>query len=239
MTAARPVNGWTTAEVRAPTALGLGAAPPRLAQAPVAIPPPAEHGDPRAVRLPVAASDQEGIYQGLQWALRALDECGRAFTRVTSRVNKIESRLGAVEGAIADVGARLRRLEQRAAAPPPVSASASQPPPVAPLRLESQMIGVRKDLAAVFTRLAKLEAAPPSPTPSPPPASPPPEPPSRVVALTARVGALEADIQGVYRELDKVAELVSERFEALAVRLDGIGDGIGDATGTGLRPPPT
>ncbi|MGH9227088.1 MAG: hypothetical protein ACRD2W_25675 [Acidimicrobiales bacterium] len=187
----------------------------------------------------MTASDQEGIYEGLQWALRALDKCGRAFTRLAGRTTKVECRLGAIESTVA---ARTERPDDSPLATSPdvvhglaafderlrkLEAGAGRTPTaVVPLRVDAQLSILRKDLAATQLRLARLEeverrhSAEPTPPPAATPAPMDSTPPT--VALAARVGSLEADIQGLYRELDTVAELVADRFATLGERIEGI-----------------
>jgi len=219
MSATEANPSWSEAVVRAPQALGLGS--PRLAAAPpppappppappaAVAPPVAADPTPKPVRLPSAASDQEGVYEGLLWAVRALEECGRAFTRLTLRMGKVEVRLGAVEdgqGRLAAVEQRLLRLEEAAAAPPPAR--------VVPLRPDPDLATLRRELATATVRLARLEGDQRRAE----------RPPSE---LEEHVNALEQDVVGVYRELDGVAQRVDDRLRSalaavgeLASRLD-------------------
>lgn len=216
MSATEANSSWSEAVVRAPQALGLGA--PRLAAAPPPPPPPApapvapsvaEAPAPKPVRLPSASSDQEGVYEGLLWAVRALEECGRAFTRLTLRMGKAEARLGVVEegqGRLRALEERLQRLEEAAVAPAPARVVALRPDP--------DLATMRRELATATVRIARLEGSQRKadrPTPK----------------LEEHVSALEQDVVGVYRELDGVAQRVDDRLRSavtavaeLAARLD-------------------
>lgn len=214
-----PSGSYPHAVVCAPQALGLGTGPSPQANGAAShppnetAPPPAAANEPRPVRLPASPADHEGTYQGLLWAVRALDECGRAFTRLASRIGKVESRLtaieqqppvdaqaldqrlSAVEKLVADaqgLDERVKRLERSAR---PATSSDRY---VAPPRTDPQAASLQRDLAAVQVRVAKLEALDR-------------QRPSTAAALDQ----LEADVMGVYQELDKVAELVADRLAAV------------------------
>lgn len=224
MSAPEPSVSWANPVVRAPQALGLGA--PRTADGPVAVPAPtpepppepppapAAPSVPKAVRLPSASSDQEGIYEGLLWVVRGLEECGRAFTRLSGRLGKVEGRVAALEAQAPASASRKAGLEQRvqrleaAAASAPVTA-APAPSRVVPLRMDyPELATLRRELATTQVRLARLEGSQRK-------AEHP------VTALEEQVGALEHDLVGVYRELDGVAQQVDNRLASL---LSAVGD---------------
>ena len=122
MSVAQPRGAWGQPIVRAPqAALGLGA--------------PA----PKAVRLPSDASDQEGIFEGLLWVVRGLEECGRAFTRLAGRLGKVEARLHELESA-------------ESPAPPPAAAVPVAPAP-GPADLDQHLSSLEQDVVGVYREL--------------------------------------------------------------------------------------
>ena len=215
MSAARPESVWNGAVVLAPQALGLGAlaGAPAAAAASASLAPPPASGPapkppeprpaPKAVRLPSWSVAAEGIYEGLLWAVRGLEECGRAFTRLAGRLGKVEARVAALEETatarphgLAAVEARLRRLEE--AAPGGVAAAT---PPAAPVRPDPDLVTLRRELATARVRIARLEGGQ--------------RQAGRPVAdVEAHVTSLEHDLVGVYRELDGVAQRVDDRVAA-------------------------
>lgn len=223
MTATDPVSRWDVV-VRAPKAFpdpGPAApapAPPVAAVAPVApaAGPPAPAA-PKPVRLPSGPTDHEGLYEGLLWVVRGLEECGRAFTRLSGRVARVEARLAELESAppaaarLDALDARLRRLESApAAAPAPVAPAPAAPAPP-PADVTAVLAGMRRALATAQVRLARLEGR------------------DRAVSLpddlAGHVTALEEDVVGVYRELDGIAQRVDDRLRTVAPdpgRLDAL-----------------
>ncbi len=86
--------------------------------------PTSPSGRPRP-SFPSSPADQDGIYRGLLWVAWAIEECSRAFTRLSSRLTGVERRLERLEAAETQQPAsppapsgddsRLERLEARVA----------------------------------------------------------------------------------------------------------------------------
>jgi hypothetical protein len=194
-----------------------------------AVPSPTPAGA-KTARLPTASTDQEGIYEGLLWAVRALEECGRAFTRLSGRLGKVEARLASLEaderpspGASPDpdtaLEPRITELESRLTALCERLASLeTDPRPVQALRpADPQLAALRKELIAAQVRIARLEGADDRATRR----HQRDEEAARALhMLSQRMGSLERDVVGVYRELDKVAERVADRLAAFGSPLD-------------------
>jgi small-conductance mechanosensitive channel len=218
----RPSSG---AQIKAHTAANVTGPEAGVAVEPQ---PPARPVSP----MPTSPDDADGLYRGILWVARATQECGRVLTALTDRVEEINRRLAALEAAehpappsVADPtsdptgGAGREVAAQRRAL---TTASAQ----VARLAAEvaSGQRRVNERFEAIEASLAKLESAPGSEG----------DVQRRVDVLDARVqelgtrtAAVEelpgADLDGVYRELDAVAELVATRDDAIAQALERVG----------------
>ncbi len=162
--------------------------------------------------LPSSPVDREGMYRGLLWVAWAVEECSRAYTRLSSRVNKLESRIDLLES-----DPSCSRPTPAPATPAPPSGRLDQE---AAERVDALETRVRQ-LEYVPLRLTKLqrtveqlEKAEPPPAPTPPPA-PGPLPAEAASPDTRGEGAESGELEAVYQELDRVAEFVAARAEAL------------------------
>jgi chaperonin cofactor prefoldin len=231
----------------------------------------------RAMSLPASPQDHEGMHQALLWVAWAVEECSRAYTRVSSRVADVERRLADLESAqqVAGVAA--------ATPPEPVGSSVDAWLEDLTSKLENhraemlsraegldrrlreldfvplKLSNVQRDLDKLRSgQLAASKAAAKAATP-PPPVVPTPSPDvarlsrqlketqRRLEALDKRLGGEplavvvgeavrveterltgelsndKADVEGVYRELDSVAEFVAARAASTAESLERIG----------------
>lgn len=224
----------------------------------------------RTVALPASPQDQEGMHQALLWLAWAVEECSRAYTRVSSRVSELERRLAALENA-----------QQEAAVAPPAQAGSDVDAWLEDMtsKLESHRAETLSRADALDRRLKELDFVPlklsnvqreldklrssqvaasrAAPPPPPPVLTPNPdvarlgrqlkETQRRLEALDKRVGDEpvaaavaeavraeterlagelsndKADIEGVYRELDSIAEFVATRAASTAESLERIG----------------
>jgi hypothetical protein len=247
-------------------ALGLGA-PVGAAVAPRSeASPPERTGVPggRSAELPTSPTDQDGMYRGLLWVAWAVEECSRAFTRITTQLADVERRLTALESKketppspVFDVDAlptndseekfaqlegridetvgnqrrRIDALEERLRqldfVPLKVSnlqrsldqlASTGRPaPPQAPDR---EVAELRRALDATSRRVAELEARTSEASIG---AAVEDAVRAHTEHLPAPVPTGPVDVEGVYRELDAVAEFVASRAATTAESLERIG----------------
>lgn len=230
---------------------GLGLGDPGLAAggpvAPEAVPgdEPGREGEPPPGEAPTG----DELHRQVRWLTRAVEECGRAFTRVTSRLGPLERRLDlleareapqpppvpdveAVQGRLEQAADRLHGLEVRVrqldflplkvsnlnraldqlssgparGAPPPATAAE-----VAELRRE--LAAARRQMEALEARLStgSLSAAVEA------------EVRRHADRLAAEIPCGTVDVEGLYRELDAVAEFVAARAAATAESIERVG----------------
>jgi hypothetical protein len=166
------------------------------------------------------------VFRGLLWVARAVRECAAAIPRLTERVGDVERRVGALaerpappaplgDGLGRDAAARLDGVEARLARLDGLVKAPAPGPSV-----DAQVRDLRRDLGAADRRLAAMELR----------LAPVESLPARVEELVVRhvdrlaaeTLSLPADVEGVYRELDAVAEVMAARHEAVARGLERI-----------------
>ncbi|MGH9276695.1 MAG: hypothetical protein ACRD12_01085 [Acidimicrobiales bacterium] len=232
-------------------ALGLGA------------PSPGVGADEAPPSRPHDAEMAAGLRQGLEWVTAAVEECGRAFSRLSTRLGMVEARLDVIESdrraerppspgpdiekrlerrlreSAAETQGRIDALEERlrqldalplkvanlgravdqlvsgaATAPPP----APVPPPPAPRPVISPAVQeieeVRRQLAVVQQQLSGLEVRIPSAVEA--------EVRRQADRLVPETPGSPVDLDGLYRELDAVAEFVAARAATTAESLERI-----------------
>lgn len=238
---------------------GLAAPGPGVGRHEPFRPPAARNGEPANEPPAVAAPTAPETDEHLLWVTRAVEECGRAFTRLASRLAQVEVRLDALEAtpprepaapaalagteqiearideSAAQARRRLDRLEERLRQldflPLKVSnlnravdqLATSQPrvaTPPTPPRVVSEVDELRRELAATQQRLAALDARV-STTSIAVAVQDEVRRYAERVAAEAPAGPL--DLEGLYRELDAVAEFVAARAAATAESLERIG----------------
>jgi chromosome segregation ATPase len=188
---------------------------PTTASEPVPPPPPSRR---RTGLLPASPADQEGLFRGLLWVARAVKECAAALPRLADRLGEVERRVVALAerpapaAALGDrrdpeAAARLDAVEQRLQRLDALAQARAAGPPV-----ETGLRDLRRDLATADRRLAAMELR----------LAPLESLPASVEELVARhvdrlateTLSLPADVEGVYRELDAVAEVMAARQAA-------------------------
>ena len=226
----------------------------------------------RAVSMPVSPSDHEGVHRALLWVARGVEECGRAFTRLTSRVRRLEGRLDAVEAeaaatsvrapsgrgpsaaepgggweeALARVNTRMdeaervvgrvdgveNRLRQLDFLPLKLSNLQRTVDQLAPSRriptvaadptetLGADVAQLGLELAALQARLATVEEQIGDETV---PAMVEGAIRQGMDRLAEELPSAAVDVQGLYRELDSIAEFIAARAAATAESLERVG----------------
>ncbi len=198
-----------------PRALGLGAPGDSRPAPRTVIPPPGG----QAVPLPSSPVDREGMYRSLLWVAWAVEECSRAYSRLSSRVGKLESLVDLLESEPSRSGP----VPALAAAAPPAQMAAPAPaPPPPPPALDLKAVeridaieGRIRQLEYVPLRLAHLQRLVDQLEKAPPPAPAPPPPPPPEAAPLAPDEQESGELEAVYQELDRVAEFVAARSDAL------------------------
>ena len=158
------------------------------------------------------------MYRGLLWVAWAVEECSRAYTRLSSRMGKLESRVDVLESA--------PRPTSRAA--PPFPTATVDPAPPAPLAVElgkqakdridgiehrvRQLEYLSLKVANIQRSVDQLEKAPPPPAPAP---TPPPAAEPEPVIGNDEAEVVDAELEAVYQELDRIAEFVAARVSPL------------------------
>ena len=250
-------------------ALGISHSGPPPEPAP-SIPTGAPSGRPTPA-LPTSPRDQDGMYRGLLWVARAIEDCSRAFTRVSSRLANLEGRLDRLdeqsqlganaaqphpvlppidEGRLekletligeqhaylsARVDALEERLHQLDVVPLKVSnlqkaieqlesaqrrGGAVREDRQEPSSLvELQLRELRRELAAAQRKLSSLEGRASEERLS---AAVDAAVQRHAERFTGQVALPAGDIEGVYRELDAVAEFVAARSSTTAESLERI-----------------
>jgi hypothetical protein len=142
------------------------------------------------------------MYRGLLWVAFAVDECRRACSRLSSRLGKLESRLDLLEN-------DPRRTVAPEPAPTPATAPVAAPEPHDRGRMDALETRVRQ-LEHVPLSLANLQRAVDELG-----SAEPPEPEAAAPTPAADEDAGGLELEGVYQELDRVAEFVAARVESL------------------------
>jgi chromosome segregation ATPase len=215
------------------------------------------------------------MYRGLLWVAWAVEECSRAFTRISARLGDAERRLGSLEAqkatpssAVFDVEAadanhapasdadekidrlearieeavgnerrrvdaleeRLRQLDflplkvsnlhrsvDQLASSQRRATDAERPPPETP---DDEIAELRRELAMTHRRLEQLDARMSEASMA---ATVAEAVRSHAEGFAAQIPAGAVDVEGVYRELDAVAEFVAARAASTAEGLERIG----------------
>lgn len=159
------------------------------------------------------------MYRGLLWVAWAVEECSRAFTRLSSRMGKLESRVDLLESEPSRSAVDPKPWPATPAAPPPSAPSA--PPAIAldkhtadridalearlkqldffPMKLSNLQRTVGELEKALHAEAEAVAQEPPQAAPAP----------------AAAEDVNGADFEAVYQELDRVAEFVAARVESL------------------------
>lgn len=231
---------------------GLGLGDPGLAAggplAPEAVPgdEPGLEGEPPAAGEAPTGDD---LRREVLWLTRAVEECGRAFTRLTSRLGPLERRLDLLEAreappppTVTDPEGVQSRLEQAAdrlhelevrvrqldflplkvsnlhrALDQLSSGPAREAPPPATAAEVSEL---RRELAAARRQLEELDGRLATGALS---AAVEAEVRRHADRLAAEIPCGTVDVDGLYRELDAVAEFVAARAAATAESIERIG----------------
>jgi chromosome segregation ATPase len=231
-------------------------------------------GGGRGLTLPTSPDDQVGMHRGLLWVARAVEECGRAFTRLSIRLRKVERRLDAAElgrggagGAGPDpaVVDRLAQVEARVdenhaktgarfdAVEDQLHQLESVPLRLTNLRREVDQLAVAARRAAAGAEEAAGRTVPVAPAAARPVDAEVRQLRREIAVVQRRIGDLDTrltadslsvlveeavrrqverlagelpsgtvDVEGVYRELDSVAEFVAARAATTAESLERV-----------------